>query len=108
MSSRTDFTLATIVEEQVSLSLAELCRACQAGEALIRVWVVEGVLEPSSGDAPDEWRFEGNALRRARLATTFARELDVNPPGIALALDLLDEIDALKASLRRIGVGQSR
>lgn len=106
--SSTDFTLATIVEEQVSLSLDELCRACHAGEALIRVWVVEGVLEPSSGDVPHEWRFEGSALRRARLASTFARELEVNPPGIALALDLLDEIEALKASLRRSGVAPGR
>ena len=93
---------ARIVEDELHLSLHELCRACRAPEAQVRVWVVEGVLEPIGG-APDEWRFTGPSLRRARLALTLTRELEINPPGVALALDLLDEIAALKAGLRRAG-----
>ena len=93
---------ATVVEEDLPLSLAELCRACRAPEEQIRVWVVEGVLEPIGG-SPREWRFEGPSLRRARLASTLTRELEINPPGVALALDLLDEIAALRAALRRAG-----
>jgi chaperone modulatory protein CbpM len=50
-----------------------------------------------------QWRFRGSALRRTRLALSFARDLEVNPPGIALALDLIDEIDALRARLHRLG-----
>jgi len=91
-----------IVEEDVQLTLDELCRACRAAEEQVRVWVVEGVLTPI-GDAPHEWRFAGASLRRARLALTLSRELEVNPPGVALALDLLDEIETLQASLRRRG-----
>jgi chaperone modulatory protein CbpM len=91
-----------IVEEDVQLTLDELCRACRAAEDQVRVWVVEGVLTPI-GDAPHEWRFAGASLRRARLALTLSRELEVNPPGVALALDLLDEIETLQASLRRRG-----
>ena len=97
--SRTQFTV-TVVEEDLRLSLAELCRACSVPEEQIRVWVVEGVLEPI-GHSPQEWRFEGPALHRARLALALTRELEVNPPGVALALDLLDEIAALRARLRR-------
>ena len=93
---------AAIVEEEVHLSLAELCRACRAPEEQIRVWVVEGVLEPI-GDSPQAWRFAGPSLRRARLALTLTREFEINPPGVALALDLLDQIAALKAGLRRAG-----
>jgi chaperone modulatory protein CbpM len=92
----------TVVEEEVHLTLFELCRACRAPEDQVRVWVVEGVLEPI-GESPEEWRFTGPALRRARLALTLSREFEVNAPGVALALDLLDEINALKASLRRAG-----
>lgn len=91
-----------IVEEEVHLSLVELCRVCRAPEELVRVWVVEGVLTPI-GEAPSEWRFAGASLRRAKLAATLARELDVNAPGVALALDLMDEIEGLKARLRRLG-----
>ncbi len=61
------------------------------------------MLEPI-GQAPAEWRFSGAALRRARLALTLARDLEVNPPGIALALDLMEQIDALNARLRRSAV----
>ena len=91
-----------VVEEEVQLTLVELCRVSRTPEEMVRVWVVEGVLTPV-GDAPAEWRFSGESLRRARLAATLARELEVNAPGVALALDLMDEIDALKARLSRVG-----
>jgi chaperone modulatory protein CbpM len=97
-----DDQTATIVEEELQLSLAELCQACRAREEQINLWVFEGVLEPI-GSSPSEWRFAGASLRRAKLALTFSRELEINTPGIALALDLLDEIESLKASLRRAG-----
>jgi chaperone modulatory protein CbpM len=93
---------ATVVEEDVHLSLVELCRAARAPEEQVRVWVIEGVLEPV-GDSPQEWRFTGPALRRARLALTLSREFEINVAGVALALDLMDEIAALKAGLRRAG-----
>jgi chaperone modulatory protein CbpM len=37
------------------------------------------------------------------LALWLTRDLEVNPPGVALALDLLDEIAALQARLQRVG-----
>jgi chaperone modulatory protein CbpM len=94
----------SVVEEDLQLTLAELCRACRAPEAQIQIWVVEGVLEPT-GAAPHEWRFAGASLRRARLAWRLTQDLDINPPGVALALDLLDEIATLRAGLRRRGEG---
>ena len=94
-----EYTVA-IVEEDVHLTLDQLCRACRAQEEQVRVWVVEGVLTPI-GASPPEWRFAGASLRRARLALTLTRELEINAPGVAFALDLMDEIEALKASLRR-------
>ncbi|MDP9046164.1 MAG: chaperone modulator CbpM [Pseudomonadota bacterium] len=96
----TDYLTATVVEDDAPLSLAELARACRAAEDQLHVWVVEGVLSPI-GNSPDEWRFTGSSLRRARIALTLTRELEVNPPGVALALDLMERIDALEAHLRR-------
>ena len=91
-----------VVEEDVRLTLVELCQACRVPEEYVVAWVLEGVLEPV-GEAPQEWRFTGPALRRARLALWLTRDLEVNPPGVALALDLLDEIAALQARLQRAG-----
>lgn len=91
---------ATLLDDATPMTLAELARACRAAEEEVHVWVVEGVLQPI-GDSPPEWRFTGPALRRARLAVTLTRELEVNAPGVALALDLMDEIESLKAALKR-------
>jgi len=91
---------ATLIDDTTPMTLAELARACRAAEEQVRVWVVEGVLQPS-GDSPPEWRFASASLKRARLAVTLTREMEINAPGVALALDLMDEIEALKASLRR-------
>jgi len=93
-----------VVEDDVHLTLVELCRACRAQEELVRSWVVEGVLVPV-GASPAEWRFAGASLRRARMAITLSRELEINTPGVAFALDLMDEIEALKSSLRRSARG---
>jgi len=91
-----------IVEEEVHLTLVELCQASSASEEYVVAWVYEGVLEPI-GEAPEDWRFTGQSLRRARLAWWLTRDLELNPPGVAMALELLDEIAALKAHLKRVG-----
>lgn len=89
-----------VVEEEMELTLIELCHACDVPQEQITVWVLEGVLEPR-GQQPQEWRFGGAALQRARLALRLTRDLEINPAGVALALDLLEEIAALETQLKR-------
>jgi chaperone modulatory protein CbpM len=96
------FIQGTVVEEEVHLTLPELCQACQAEQDHVTAWVLDGILEPA-GKSPDDWRFGGDSLRRACVALRLARDLDINPPGVALALDLLDEIAELRARLLRAG-----
>ena len=50
-------------------------------------------------DTP-EWRFTGDALRRARLALRLERELEINLAGVALALELMEEIEQLRRRVR--------
>jgi chaperone modulatory protein CbpM len=96
-----------VVEESVHLTLVELCQACSAEEEHVVAWVHEGVLEPRGG-SPENWRFSGESLRRARLALRLWRDLEINPPGVALALDLLDEIAALRVRMMRTGMALGR
>jgi len=91
-----------IIAEEIHLTLVELCQACRAPEEHVIAWVCEGVLEPS-GTAPRDWRFTGRSLRRAKLALWLTRDLEINPPGVALVLDLLDDIATLQARLERLG-----
>lgn len=90
-----------ILEEQTDLSMAEICRACEAETDRIMELVHEGVLAPA-GAAPGEWRFSGMHLQRARVALRLQNDLDVNLAGAALALELLDELDELRARVQRL------
>jgi chaperone modulatory protein CbpM len=91
-----------ILEEQTDLTLADLSRACAVHAERIIELVEEGVLTPT-GDAPQRWRFSGAHMRRASVALRLQRDLGVNLAGAALALELLDELDALRARLRILG-----
>lgn len=92
-----------ILEDQEELTLDDLCRACAAQSELIVDLVHEGVLAPR-GAAPEVWRFTGVHLHRATVAVRLQRDLGVNPAGAALALELMDELDSLRAQLIRLQV----
>ena len=91
-----------ILDEQAPLTLADLTRACAVHAELIVELVEEGVLAPI-GREPHRWRFTGAHMRRARMALRLQRDLGVNLAGAALALQLLDEVEALHARLRAMG-----
>ncbi len=91
-----DTTVSGVVlDETTVLSLHEMCHACGVSAELVIEMVEEGVLDPE-GSAPQEWRFRGQAVKRLQMALRLTRDLRVNLPGAALALDLLDEIDELR------------
>ena len=89
-----------ILEEQTELTLEDLCRACAAQPDLVIALVHEGVLHPL-GAAPTQWRFTGVHMQRASVALRLQRDLGVNPAGAALALELMDELHALRAQLQQ-------
>ena len=89
-----------LLEEDVELSLADLCNACELSEEQIVELVDQGVIAPLGHD-PVNWRFQGISLYRVRLTRNLQRDLGVNAPGAALALDLLEELQQLRARLRR-------
>jgi chaperone modulatory protein CbpM len=93
-----DLIVATL-QEDVALTLDELCVTC----AVTREWVVTRVVEgllPIEPRAPDEWRFGIRQLRRAREMRRIERSFDAAPELAALVADLLEEIEAPRARLR--------
>jgi chaperone modulatory protein CbpM len=91
---------ASVVEEEIELSLTDLSHACRADMQLLVALVDEGVLAPA-GNVPPEWRFRGPSLQRARAALRLIHDLQLEPHSVAIVMDLLDEIAALQARLRR-------
>jgi phosphoenolpyruvate carboxykinase (ATP) len=63
----------SIVEDDVELTMVELCRACRTSEQQIELWVYEGVLQPR-GTSQASWRFGGDSLARMRLAARLTRD----------------------------------
>jgi chaperone modulatory protein CbpM len=85
------------VEEEVDMTLGQLSDATGCSQATITDLVEQGVLEPQ-GDGPGAWRFAGSSLRRTRVALRLISELEVNPAGAAVALELLEQIDRLQVA----------
>ena len=90
-----------IFEEEIELSLADLCRACRLSAERVFELIEQGVVEPIGRD-PTRWRFQGISVRRVRCAQRLAQDLGVNGAGAALAIDLLEELERLRARLRRL------
>jgi chaperone modulatory protein CbpM len=91
-------------EEPTELTLADVCRACAVQTEFVVELVEEGVLAPA-GPEPQLWRFTFAHVHRVRVASRLQRDLGVNLAGAALALQLLEEIEALQARLRVMGGG---
>jgi chaperone modulatory protein CbpM len=91
-----------VLEEDVELTLAELCRVCQLPAERVMELVEEGVVEPRGRD-PARWRFRGASVRRVRFVVRVERDLGVNVAGAALALDLLEELEGLRERIERLG-----
>jgi chaperone modulatory protein CbpM len=96
-----NYLTGEIFEESSALSARDLERMFAVEQRRIVEWVEEGVISVLEMDAA-EWRFSGAQLRRARIALRLERDLGVNAAGVALALELLEELEQLRRE-RRVG-----
>ena len=101
VTQHTDILTGIILEEEIHLSLRELCDACAVHAEFITELVDEGVIEPSGFDKA-HWCFSGVSLQRIRSAKRLQQDLGINLAGVALALDLLDEVQLLHTQLQKL------
>lgn len=98
----TDETTGAIPAEPIGTdpiySLEELSNTCDVEVAWVVELVEHGIIEPR-GSTASQWRFSSLSVVRIAKAKRFDRDLGLNPASIALVLDLLGEIDRLKARL---------
>ena len=90
---------SVIVLEEEEITLADLTRTCRVRTEWVMELVDEGVIEPRPRTGP-QWRFSATSIVRVEKARRLQSDLGVNLAGVALALQLLDRIDALEARLR--------
>lgn len=108
----TDITTVVIDEQQlyeaeVWLSLNELCERCGLQRALVVELVELGLVTPETV-TPDRWQFQLSAVPTLYQAVRLRRELDLDWQGVAVAMDLLEQIQALRQQVnsleRQLGV----
>ena len=101
----TETTLTgVLLDERVELTLTEVSEACATSTEWVVELVHEGVLEPLNDDR-HAWRFSGYGLSRALAASRLRRDLGLNTAGVALALQMMAEIETLRAKLRHLQGG---
>lgn len=95
----THIITGVLIEQASPLNLEEISQAVHLQPDRIIEMVEYHLLEPL-GSSPEQWQFDDVCLKRARIAASFYRDLEVNLSGIALALDLLDQIEQLEKQLQ--------
>ena len=76
-----------------------VCDSYKLTRAAIVEMVSWGIATPT-GNKPDKWLFSEADYVRIGCATRFRNELEVNIPGAALALQLLEELDHIRKEIR--------
>lgn len=90
------FSSYTVFDESTWLNLSEASRLCKVDDQLIKEMVQEGLVNPTGSSACD-WQFGAQELKRIQITIRLQRDLRVNLPGAALALDLLEELEYLRS-----------
>ena len=89
------------IEDDQSLDLDAFAAACGVDVAFVKLLVDEDLLRPTIHQPV--WRFGGEALARARRIRRLQRDFEANLQSVAVMLDLIDEIERLRALIRRAG-----
>lgn len=100
---RDEDILTGAVLEEACLTLEELAWACSVSPEWVVRHVEEGALSGLGASAAD-WRFTTRDLWRARHIHALERDFDAVPELAALVADLLEELETLRARLRRAGL----
>ena len=90
--------IGLLLDQEHPLTLGELSRACSMHADWVLELVEEGILEPLNPEVP-QLQFSGQNLHRALIVRRLQRDLGVNLSGAALALQLMEEVEVLRARL---------
>jgi chaperone modulatory protein CbpM len=100
---RDDEVLIGSLLEDSWLTLEELAAACPVEPDWL-VARIEAGLFPQAESVAGTWRLSVAGVARARRMRQLERDFDAVPELAALVADLLEEMDTLRARLRRAGL----
>lgn len=93
-----------LLDESLRVSLGDMCRICGVHAEYLIDLVEEGIITPRAqprqrrrSHNAHAWYFDGIAVVRVQRTVRLQQDLGVNLAGVALALELLDELEALRS-----------
>jgi chaperone modulatory protein CbpM len=92
--------VSEIVEDSAVCTLDELCLSCNVNPDWVAGLVEHGVIQ-AVGQTRSTWAFTTLSIVRVAKAKRLERDLGLNLPGVALALDLLGQLDEMRAIERQ-------
>ena len=103
--SKQDHILTVEVFDQngSTFTLREICERGECHAEFVIKLVDCGIIAPLD-DSPEawQWQFDLAALNRLRKAQRLQRDLKMNLPGLAMSLELLDEVEEMRREVARL------
>ena len=89
--------IKTEITGDETVSLVKLCRCTEIPVDQLFSMVEYGVLDPINYRSSHiRWRFSANSISRVQTAIRLQSDLDINMAGVALVIELLDELKQLR------------
>jgi chaperone modulatory protein CbpM len=95
-----DIVIGTLLDESW-LTLEQVAATCQVEPDWLQRHIDEGLV-PQLESVGGIWRLSGAMVTRIRRTRQVERDFDALPELAALVADLLEEMDELRAELRRV------
>lgn len=100
----TTYAVGVCLVDEHALGLESLAAAADTDADFIRLLVDEGLVQPVAQEPV--WRFGGEELARVRRIRRLQRDFEASLQSVAVMLDLMDQIERLRAVLRRAGISE--
>ncbi|WP_228151155.1 chaperone modulator CbpM [Tamilnaduibacter salinus] len=86
-----------------TFTLREICERGECHAEFVIKLVDYGIIAPVE-ELPEarQWELDAGALSRLRKAQRLQRDLKMNLPGLAMSLDLLDEVEEMRREVTRL------
>ena len=85
-----------MLNDNVFYTTKAVCNSYKLNQSTVGEMVSWGIAKPS-GNKPEKWLFSHKDFERIGRASRFNKELEINIPGAALALQLLEDIQNLRS-----------
>ena len=96
--SKDIFLTGVLIKETTTFSFREVCHKYNISQELLTDMIEQGLF-PNQPTEPDQIALDQKALHRIEVAFRLHKDLGVNLSGVALALELLEEMEKMRNEL---------